>query len=87
MAGVWFSGPVAEAVKTVTEKNLVFLVYLYDDSEDSKQLDSVFQDENVPRDSYEREDDCFEDAKGFPRGQTIRPTVYEHIQCVALFMP
>ncbi|EPB91313.1 hypothetical protein HMPREF1544_01830 [Mucor circinelloides 1006PhL] len=47
MAGVWFSGPVAEAVKTVTEKNLVFLVYLYDDSEDSKQLDSVFQDENL----------------------------------------
>lgn len=41
----------------------------------------------VARDSYEREDDCFEDAKGFPRGQTIRPAVYDHIQYVALFMP
>lgn len=26
---VWFSGPVTEAVKSVTEKNLVFLVYIH----------------------------------------------------------
>jgi hypothetical protein len=26
---VWYTGPVADAVKLVTEKNLVFLVYIY----------------------------------------------------------
>lgn len=26
---IWFDGPVAEAVKLVSEKNLVFLVYIY----------------------------------------------------------
>lgn len=29
LTDVWFRGPVAEAVKTVTEQCLVFLVYLY----------------------------------------------------------
>ncbi|KAK4515423.1 uncharacterized protein ATC70_010368 [Mucor velutinosus] len=47
LSDVWFVGPVAEAVKTVTEQNVVFLVYLYDDSDESKQLDSVFQDDKL----------------------------------------
>ncbi|KAL9539471.1 hypothetical protein MBANPS3_010239 [Mucor bainieri] len=47
LTDVWFSGPITEAVKTVTEQNLVFLVYLYDDSDESKQLDAVFQDDKL----------------------------------------
>lgn len=29
MSDVWFEGPIAEAVSTVTRKNLVFLVFIY----------------------------------------------------------
>jgi hypothetical protein len=29
MADIWFNGPVANAVTTVTENNLVFLVFIY----------------------------------------------------------
>ncbi|KAI8067677.1 ubiquitin-related domain-containing protein [Gilbertella persicaria] len=43
MTYIWFSGPVVEAVKQVNERNLVFLVYIYDDSEHSKHLDATFQ--------------------------------------------
>lgn len=32
MTDVWFYGPVADAVKTVTQKNLVFLVFVYGES-------------------------------------------------------
>ncbi|KAI7886365.1 ubiquitin-related domain-containing protein [Mucor mucedo] len=47
MTDMWFKGPVAEAVQTVTTKNLVFLVFIYDDSEQSQQLYTTLANEHL----------------------------------------
>lgn len=47
MASVWYEQSVAEAVSTVTAKNLILLVYIYDDSEQSKQLENTILDNEV----------------------------------------
>ncbi|KAG1463589.1 hypothetical protein G6F46_003405 [Rhizopus delemar] len=44
---IWFTGPVHEAVSLVTQRNLVFLVYIYDDSDKSKILNDTFDDEEI----------------------------------------
>ncbi|KAG1187307.1 hypothetical protein G6F35_014475 [Rhizopus arrhizus] len=44
---IWFTGPVHEAVSLVTQKDYVFLVYIYDDSDKSKILNDTFNDEEI----------------------------------------
>ncbi|CAO3701701.1 unnamed protein product [Rhizopus microsporus] len=44
---VWFSGPVKDAVSLVNQKNCVFLVYIYDDSDKTKTLDNTLNDEEI----------------------------------------
>ncbi|KAI7854646.1 hypothetical protein BDC45DRAFT_507790 [Circinella umbellata] len=38
---MWFDGPVAEAVSLVNTKNCVFIVYIFDDSDNSHKLDAT----------------------------------------------
>ncbi|CAO3640289.1 unnamed protein product [Mucor hiemalis] len=47
MTNIWFEDSVAEAVSTVTAKDLILLVYIYDNSEQSKQLESTLLDDEV----------------------------------------
>ncbi|KAI8377371.1 hypothetical protein BD560DRAFT_390901 [Blakeslea trispora] len=44
---IWFNGPVRDAITLVSQKNCVFLVYIYDDSEKTNKLNAVFEDEKV----------------------------------------
>ncbi|CEG66689.1 hypothetical protein RMATCC62417_03224 [Rhizopus microsporus] len=44
---VWFSGPVKDAVSLVNQKDCVFLVYIYDDSDKTKTLDNTLNDEEI----------------------------------------
>ncbi|KAI9482969.1 MAG: ubiquitin-related domain-containing protein [Benjaminiella poitrasii] len=46
-SSIWFTESIEEAVKIVTEKNLILLVYVFDDSEKSKKLDEAFNDEHL----------------------------------------
>ncbi|KAI8967798.1 hypothetical protein BDF20DRAFT_917395 [Mycotypha africana] len=43
----WFTGLIADALQSVTEKNSVLLVYIYDDSDRSEQFDAAFASEKV----------------------------------------
>ncbi|CAO3654728.1 unnamed protein product [Mucor hiemalis] len=43
----WFSGPVQDAVSLVAERNCVFLVYIYDDSDKSNILNATLKDQKV----------------------------------------
>ncbi|KAI9278631.1 hypothetical protein BDA99DRAFT_492685 [Phascolomyces articulosus] len=44
---MWFNGPVTEAVSLVNTKNCVFIVYIFDDSENSQKLDATLDSDNV----------------------------------------
>ncbi|KAI9499261.1 hypothetical protein BDB00DRAFT_796052 [Zychaea mexicana] len=44
---MWFNGPVTEAVSLVNTKNCVFVVYIFDDSTNSQQLDAALENETV----------------------------------------
>lgn len=44
---IWFSGPVQDAVSLVAERNCVFLVYIFDDSDKSNTLNVVLKDQKV----------------------------------------
>ncbi|KAI7907700.1 uncharacterized protein BX663DRAFT_491769 [Cokeromyces recurvatus] len=44
---IWFTGSIEEAVKAVTENNLILLVYIFDESEKSKKFNIVFEDGNL----------------------------------------
>ncbi|KAI7904310.1 uncharacterized protein BX663DRAFT_338558 [Cokeromyces recurvatus] len=44
---IWFSGPVQDAISLVNERNCVFLVYIYDDSEKTNALNNTLKDEKV----------------------------------------
>ncbi|KAI8142060.1 hypothetical protein BJV82DRAFT_158774 [Fennellomyces sp. T-0311] len=46
-SSMWFDGPVAEAVSLVNTKNCVFVVYIYDDSANSQQLDATLDNPAV----------------------------------------
>ncbi|GAA5805793.1 hypothetical protein HPULCUR_011319 [Helicostylum pulchrum] len=44
---IWFSGPVGDAITLVGQRNCVFLVYIYDDSEKTQTLNATLKDEHV----------------------------------------
>ncbi|KAI8364622.1 ubiquitin-related domain-containing protein [Blakeslea trispora] len=84
---IWFEGPVSQAVERVNERKLVFLVYIYDSTENSDQLDKVFKDDELSKVLREKSVSVklqkdSEDAKMFAQLYPIyqTPSVYFIIQ-------
>ncbi|CAJ0828204.1 44_t:CDS:2 [Entrophospora sp. SA101] len=42
----WFTGSVMEAVNLATTKNVIFMVYIYDENEESQQMNNITENSN-----------------------------------------